>query len=69
MKHVRLITRNVPVVLATTSLQTKLTFILDMVDATDLALRQAAWGIKPNIGGGTTTGGTTTGGTTTTTTT
>ena len=67
MKHVRSITRNVPVVIATTSLQTKLTFILDMVDATDLALRQAAWGIKPGggLGGGTTTGGTTTGGTTT----
>ena len=69
MKHLGSITRNVPVAFATTSLQTKTQFILDFVDATELAMRQAAWGIKPGgLGGGTTTGGTTTGGTTTTTT-
>ena len=64
MKHLRTITHNVPVAFATTSLSTKLTSILSLVDATELAMRQAAWGIKPGGLGGTTDTNTDTGGTT-----
>ena len=68
MKHLRTITRNVPVAFASTSLSTKLNFILDLVDSVSITMRQAAWGIKPGAGGGTTTDTTDTGGTTTDTT-